>query len=67
MKMQFPPQSVLVIPYLFFLLAVERPFRITFKTDANEVTAGSTPNSNEQSETPGGIVGFLLNYSQVSC
>ena len=49
--------------------AVSRPFRIDFKTDATEVTTATTPTgiNNEEKLSPGGIVGFLLNYSQLSC
>jgi hypothetical protein len=51
-----------------FVAAFTRPFKITFKTDANEiVTAGGMANNNELSLFPGGIVGFQLNFNQISC
>ncbi len=30
-----------------------RPFRLIFKTDANEVTGAAGPNNNEQDTAPG--------------
>ena len=49
--------------------AVSRPFRIDFKTDATEVTTAgaSTAATNEERLSPGGIVGFLLDYNQTPC
>jgi hypothetical protein len=45
-----------------------RPFKVTFKTDANEVTAnGGNAILNEESFAPGGIVGFQLTYTQIAC
>ena len=42
-----------------------RPFKITFKTDSNELTTASgTAETNEESFVPGGIVGFQLSYAQ---
>ena len=47
------------------------PFRIEFKTDADEVTGVAAnmakADFNEQAMTPGGILGFSINYAQVSC
>jgi hypothetical protein len=34
--------------------AVMRPFRLIFKTDANEVTGAADPQTNEQDTAPGG-------------
>eukprot|EP00094_Tigriopus_californicus_P010821 TCALIF_10438-PA protein Name:"Protein of unknown function" AED:0.11 eAED:0.11 QI:0/0.72/0.83/0.91/0.63/0.75/12/47/345 len=51
----------------------QRPFRMTFKTDENEVTetsVGDPPNSaktNELNRVPGGIVGFNLQWTLQSC
>jgi hypothetical protein len=46
-----------------------RPFKITFKTDANEVATGAfnTPELNELDTWPAGIVGFSLNFVQHKC
>jgi hypothetical protein len=46
-----------------------RPFKITFKTDANELTiaAGATAVNNEESFAPGGIIGFQLFFNQIAC
>jgi hypothetical protein len=48
-----------------------RPFKVIFKTDANEVTAGGAgaafAMTNEQGIFPGGIVGFQLTWLQTSC
>eukprot|EP00094_Tigriopus_californicus_P007675 TCALIF_07391-PA protein Name:"Protein of unknown function" AED:0.31 eAED:0.35 QI:34/0.7/0.72/1/0.5/0.54/11/0/361 len=46
------------------------PFRIDFKTDADEMVTGTMTNmamNNEQAGFPGGIVGFNLNWALVSC
>ena len=59
---------------LTFLLpaAHQTPFRVTFKTDQDEVVTTTAADANkadvsELAFTPGGIVGFWLNYRQVSC
>jgi hypothetical protein len=45
-----------------------RPFKITFKTDANEVTTiNGMANTNEESFAPGGIIGFQLTFTQIAC
>lgn len=45
-----------------------RPFRVFFKTDANERTTGlSSVAGNEQAMFPGGIIGFHLNYALQDC
>ncbi len=45
-----------------------RPFKIEFKTDANEATATNTDASTSETNIfPGGIVGFSLNYVQRAC
>jgi len=52
-----------------FLAATLRPFRITFFSNADEVTtvgALGTPANNEQVGAPGGIIGFALNWRQDS-
>ena len=44
---------------LNFDSAFMRPFKITFKSDSNELTTASgTADTNEESFVPGGIVGF---------
>ncbi|TRY74462.1 hypothetical protein TCAL_09847 [Tigriopus californicus] len=55
----------------------QRPFRMTFKTDADEITLSKLPppasgnanfaNLNELSRVPGGIVGFNLRWTLQSC
>ncbi|XP_059088780.1 uncharacterized protein LOC131884901 [Tigriopus californicus] len=45
----------------------QRPFRVHFKTDADEVTTGATADMNEQMIHPGGIIGFHLNYALQDC
>ena len=48
--------------------AGRRPFRIIFKTDADEVTYKlAMTNLDEQSAAPGGIIGFQLMYWQEPC
>jgi len=39
------------------------PFVIGVYTDADEVTTGTVGTANEQDTTPGGIIGFHLNYA----
>ena len=54
----------------YFFSAQTRPFRMTFKTDADEVNtnAGATQaDVNEQSVAPAGIIGFSLNFNQIAC
>ena len=45
------------------------PFRIEFKTDADEQTGAPADDAmvNEQAMTPGGIIGFSINYMQQAC
>jgi hypothetical protein len=48
----------------------QRPFRLVFNTDANEMQASAAANmatTTEESGIPGGITGFSLDYFQVSC
>jgi len=48
----------------------QRPFRVVFNTDSNEVQniAGAMmADANEESGLPAGIVGFSLDYFQVPC
>jgi hypothetical protein len=56
---------------MFLFLAFTRPFKIIFKTDANELTGiagiAISAANNEQSASPGGIIGFQLNFLQISC
>ena len=61
---------MLMTPINSLVLAVSRPFRIQFKTDANELpttAAGTDATDAEQMVAPGGIVGFNLNFVQQSC
>ncbi|XP_059084969.1 uncharacterized protein LOC131881983 [Tigriopus californicus] len=44
----------------------QRPFRIIFKTDADELLVGDAA-TNEQKLFPGGIIGFHLDYAQQDC
>jgi hypothetical protein len=45
-----------------------RPFKVIFKTDANEATIGAgNSQTNEQAIAPGGIIGFQLTFLQISC
>ena len=44
------------------------PFTITFVTDGDEVSATmGTADTDEINSAPGGIVGFKLDYQQLSC
>ncbi|TRY61558.1 hypothetical protein TCAL_16298, partial [Tigriopus californicus] len=45
----------------------QRPFRVHFKTDADEVTLATAANMNDQGVHPGGIIGFHLNYALQDC
>jgi hypothetical protein len=54
----------------YIILAGKRPFRITFKTDQNEVipTGGAATTINDEATGfPQGIIGFSLDYRQVRC
>lgn len=56
-----------------FFIALQRPFRMTFKSDSDEVTLKSDTNkensatSNELNRVPGGIVGFNLRWTLQQC
>ena len=53
-----------------FDTARTKPFKITFKTDENEVQATSADamaTKNEEQEVPGGIVGFQLDWMLQDC
>ena len=55
---------------LFFVAASSTPFRVGVVFDNTEMTAdqvAAMADMNEQSEAPGGIVGFMLNYWQRAC
>ncbi|TRY61752.1 hypothetical protein TCAL_11241, partial [Tigriopus californicus] len=45
----------------------QRPFRVIFKTDADEMTGAASPETNEAEGFPGGIIGFLLNFALQDC
>eukprot|EP00095_Tigriopus_kingsejongensis_P008330 maker-scaffold1667_size31718-snap-gene-0.4 protein:Tk08330 transcript:maker-scaffold1667_size31718-snap-gene-0.4-mRNA-1 annotation:"hypothetical protein DAPPUDRAFT_311633" len=51
------------------ICSFQRPFQVIFKTDMDEVTLAATnmPDVNEQSEAPGGITGFHLNWLLQDC
>ena len=50
------------IPFFFFFQAQTTPFQIDVKFDDNEDLAGG-----EQLTPDGGIVGFHLDFQQISC
>jgi hypothetical protein len=53
-----------------YFSAFTRPFKVIFKTDANEITTGAGATAaivNEQAFAPGGIIGFQLSFIQISC
>ena len=60
-----------ILPLLFYSLsiAIRRPFMITFHTNDNEVVASTSPTgvNSEETTTPQGIIGFSLDYKQISC
>ena len=54
------------------ILAVTRPFRIQFKTDEDElpltaIGGGGDATDSENIAAPGGIIGFNINFRQISC
>ena len=51
------------------LSASQIPFRITFKTDADEITAGAPADAttSEVMIVPRGSTGFALKYTQTAC
>ena len=63
----------LVCSYEYFLFAFSafvRPFTIQVRFDSDEITTTGTADmadANELSETPGGIIGFYLQYEQKTC
>ena len=44
-----------------------RPFRIHFETDGTELDAATDAKDSESKESPGGIIGFSLNFAQAKC
>ena len=44
-----------------------RPFRIHFETDGTELDAGGDAKDDENKVSPGGIIGFSLNFAQAKC
>ena len=57
--------------YIYYvLLAFVRPFTIQVRFDSDEITTTASADmakENELSETPGGIIGFFLQYEQKTC
>ena len=53
----------------YIFLAGRRPFRITFSTDGLEIIADAGANAitDEETKAPAGIIGFSLNFNQISC
>jgi len=51
----------------FYFKARQIPFRISFKTDADEATVGATANTNEAAVDPRGTIGFSLRYVEQTC
>jgi len=59
--------SAKTLSRLSLYLARQLPFRMTFKTDADEITGTVTStntNENELNGAPLGTIGFSLNYLQ---
>ena len=57
---------------LYLFSAFVRPFTIQVRFDSDENTDDTTSAAdmaqiNELSETPGGIIGFFLQYEQKAC
>ena len=55
---------------LFCFSAFIRPFTVQVRFDSDEVTTTASADmasANELSETPGGIIGFFLQYEQKTC
>ena len=44
-----------------------RPFRIHFETDGTETDDDTDATTGENKESPGGIIGFSLNFAQAKC
>lgn len=49
------------------ICTAKRPFKLTFRTNADEAVAADAANTNENNGTPKGIIGFSLNFYQVAC
>jgi hypothetical protein len=58
-----------MLPNVNFFKARQIPFRISFKTDADEATAGdiASSNTNEAAADPRGTIGFSLRYVEQTC
>jgi len=56
-----------VLKFLFYLFQAQLlPFRMKFRTNAADFAFLGLPFTNEQSVSPGGIVGFSLDFFQTS-
>jgi hypothetical protein len=55
--------------YHLISVASQKPYRIVFNTDGNEVqnAAGDMSQLSEEALAPAGIIGFSLDYWQLPC
>ncbi len=57
--------------FIYHLISVasQKPYRIIFNTDANEVQTadGNMAQLSEEGLAPAGIIGFSLDYWQLPC
>lgn len=60
------PDQVGTIDNAESICTQQKPFRVFFKTDADEELNGAA-NTGEQADTPAGIIGFYLNYALQDC
>ena len=63
-------QQFVIIVIFYIILAQVRPFRMTFISDADEVTSAKASKSATKTEVmgiPSGTVGYHLNWLQQSC
>ena len=72
--MTYPSKFTYTIKVFFLNIASRRPFSITFITDNDEQegtspadAASQTAANNERELSPGGIVGFSLDFRQGAC
>ncbi len=53
--------------WLLYFTARQTPFRMAFKTDADEVNGALAAATSELSTPPLGTIGFSLKYVQQAC
>ena len=60
-------RSIQALDFSIFLTANRPPFTVRVNFDANESSTGADTITNEGDVHPGGIIGFKITYTQMTC